>query len=40
MQKASNAFIGPNLTGIVGGIGFIITAVICIFEIKRLKAQN
>lgn len=34
MSKTSNPFIGPNLTGIIGGCGFIIGAIIIIYKIK------
>ena len=34
MSRAANPFIGPNLTGIVGGIGFIVIACFCIAWIR------
>lgn len=37
MEKEANAFIGPNLTGIIGGIGFIIVAFICLIAIRKVK---
>ncbi len=40
MEKQSNAFVGPNLTGIIGGIGFIIVAFICVWGIKKIKSFN
>lgn len=35
MSEPSNVFIGPDVLGIIGGIGFIITAVILFNKIKK-----
>lgn len=35
MSKPSNVFIGPDVLGIVGGIGFIITAIILFNKMKK-----
>lgn len=35
MSKTPNAFIGPNLVGIIGGIGFVITATILFYKLKK-----
>jgi len=35
MSKTPNMFIGPDLLGIIGGIGFIITAVILFVKLKE-----
>lgn len=35
MSKTPNAFVGPDLTGIIGGIGFIITAIVLFIKLKK-----
>ncbi|MCL2637082.1 MAG: CPBP family intramembrane metalloprotease [Oscillospiraceae bacterium] len=35
MSENANPFIGPNLIGIVGGIGFIIFALVCLIAIQK-----
>ncbi len=37
MGKAPNAFIGPDLVGIIGGCGFVFTAAICMIALKKIK---
>ncbi len=37
MSKPSNVFIGPDVLGIVGGIGFIITAIILFNKMKKIN---
>ena len=35
MSKTANPFVGPNLVGIIGGIGFIVLAVFCFISICK-----
>jgi membrane protease YdiL (CAAX protease family) len=37
MSKTPNMFVGPNLLGIIGGIGFVIVAVILFMKLKNEK---
>ncbi len=37
MSKAPNVFIGPDLLGVVGGVGFIILAVVLFIKLKRIR---
>lgn len=37
MSKAPNLFIGPDLLGIIGGIGFAIIAVVLFAKLKKEK---
>lgn len=39
MSKTPNMFIGPDLLGIIGGIGFIITAIIILIKLKDKKVM-
>lgn len=39
MSHKSNVFIGPDLIGIVGGVGFIILAIILFVKLKHLKTE-
>lgn len=40
MSKEANMFIGPDLLGIIGGIGFIVTAVIAFVKLKDMKTYS
>lgn len=35
MAKEANAFIGPDVTGIIGGVGFILAAWLCLAAMRR-----
>ncbi len=37
MSKEANMFIGPDILGIIGGMGFIVTAVIAFVKLKDMK---
>ena len=38
MSNKPNTFLGPDLTGIIGGIGFIIVDIVLITVMKKWKA--
>lgn len=40
MSKDANMFIGPDLLGIIGGMGFIVTAVIAFAKLKDMKTYH
>lgn len=37
MAIAPNPFIGPAPTGIIGGIGFIVVAMLCVISLRRAQ---
>jgi hypothetical protein len=41
MSKTPNLFIGPNIVGIIGGIGFVIVAICCLpFLLKQANGDT
>ncbi len=40
MSKEANMFIGPDILGIIGGVGFIVTAVIAFVNLKGMKVYS
>lgn len=40
MSKEANMFIGPDILGIIGGVGFIVTAVIAFVKLKDMKTHS
>lgn len=41
MARPADPFIGPDLTGILGGAGYILTALICLFFLnKKVRAEQ
>lgn len=40
MSKEANMFIGPDILGIIGGVGFIVTAVIAFVKLKDMKIHS
>ncbi|AGY76231.1 MULTISPECIES: hypothetical protein [Clostridium] len=39
MSKEENPFIGPNITGVIGDIGFVVLAIICFTRIYKNKLK-
>ncbi|RMD01470.1 CPBP family intramembrane metalloprotease [Clostridium autoethanogenum] len=39
MSKEENPFIGPNITGVIGDIGFVVLAIICFTRIYKNKLE-
>lgn len=40
MSKEANMFVGPDILGIIGGMGFIVTAIIAFVKLKDLKTYS
>lgn len=40
MSKEPDLFIGPDLTGVIGGMGFIVIALILFFKLSGLQNLN